>query len=391
MLLRKEGSIMERLKNIVIIWGKDGSNPLGLLRQIHDYAEVIFLLLGRDMNCATRSRFCKKVHKTQSLEQGLEWLLSNFSTVEYKPFILTTGDMVAEYVDNYKDLLEPLFHITGTKEKGLLTTVLDKNVMCKLASRMGFDVPVSVQFKWNSDISEINYPCLLKPDKNHINHKKDFKTKICYSKADLQETLKSVSRDSVFVLQEYIQKDSDSLIYGCRTSSGKTIVAGMLIKKRWDEKGDGSYGFLTGEIPEFIKLDLIENFLAEVGYTGLFSVEYALKGDTAYFMEFNLRNDGTSHYFYQAGVNIPMIWILDTLGKDYSELKQRVQGKEVFMSITDDYINVKNGVLSKLEWENERKKATIFRYKDRSDMAPHYWHITMEKLINVYGKIRRII
>jgi predicted ATP-grasp superfamily ATP-dependent carboligase len=193
------------------------------------------------------------------------------------------------------------------------------------------------------------------------------------------------------VLQEFIQKDADLLIYGCRTNSGKTIVAGTLIKKRWDEKGDGSYGYLTDEKPESIRIELIERFLCEINYTGLFSVEYALKGDTAYFMEFNLRNDGTSHYFYQAGVNIPMIWILDTLGIDYTYLIQSVHGRKIFMSITDDYINVKNGVLSKSDWKKERDEATVFRYKDKQDIAPHYWHIAMEKLIWAYSIIRKII
>jgi predicted ATP-grasp superfamily ATP-dependent carboligase len=310
---------------------------------------------------------------------------------EYKPFIIATGDMVAEFVDNNKKKLEPLFHITGTAEQGLLTRVLDKNYMCKIAARIGFNVPASRQFKWDSDISGIIYPCLLKPDKSHLTHKKDFKTRVCYSETELKETLKTVSKESVFVLQEFIQKDADLLIYGCRTNSGKTIVAGTLIKKRWDEKGDGSYGYLTDEKPESIRIELIERFLCEINYTGLFSVEYALKGDTAYFMEFNLRNDGTSHYFYQAGVNIPMIWILDTLGIDYTYLIQSVHGRKIFMSITDDYINVKNGVLSKSDWKKERDEATVFRYKDKQDIAPHYWHIAMEKLIWAYSIIRKII
>lgn len=382
---------MEKVKNTVIVWGKDGYNALGLLRQLHQCADVVFLLVGRNMNCAARSKYCTNMHQTHTMDEGLEWLLKVFSGATSKPIIITTGDIAAEFVDNNKHILESLFYVTGTKKQGLLTKVLDKNFMCQEARRIGFDVPTSMKCRWDTDISSVNYPCLLKPDKNHSNQHKVFKTKICCSKEELQTTLNTVSRGSVFVLQDYIKKDADALIYGCRTYSGKVIIAGVNIKTRWDKGGDGSFGYISGEIPETIKLDLIEQFLKEIDYVGLFSVEYAMTRDTAYFLEFNLRNDGTSHYFYQAGVNIPVIWILDTLGLDYSAFTKRVPERRVFMALTDDFINVRKGIISKSDWTAERNSATVFRYKDRSDMAPYYWHIFMEKLLSIYNRMRTII
>lgn len=278
---------MERLNNTVIIWGKDGYNALGLLRQLHQYADVVFLLVGRSMNCAVRSKYCTKMHQTHSMEEGLDWLLRTFESAKNKPFIITTGDIAAEFVDNNKHKLESLFYVTGTKEQGLLTKVLDKNFMCKEAANIGFNVPESQQCRWNTDISYVVYPCLLKPDKNHPNHHKDFKTKICLSEVELNETLSTVSKESVFVLQEYIKKDADALIYGCRTFSGVMIVAGILIKTRWDKSGDGSFGYISGDIPKTIQTDLIEQFLRTINYSGLFSVEYAMTKDKAYFLEFN--------------------------------------------------------------------------------------------------------
>lgn len=382
---------MEKVKNTVIVWGKDGYNALGLLRQLHQCADVVFLLVGRNMNCAARSKYCTNMHQTHTMDEGLEWLLKVFSGATSKPIIITTGDIAAEFVDNNKHILESLFYVTGTKEQGLLTKVLDKNFMCKEAANIGFNVPESQQCRWNTDISNVVYPCLLKPDKNHPNHHKDFKTKICLSEVELNETLSTVSKESVFVLQEYIKKDADALIYGCRTFSGVMIVAGILIKTRWDKSGDGSFGYISGDIPKTIQTDLIEQFLRTINYSGLFSVEYAMTKDKAYFLEFNLRNDGTSHYFYQAGVNIPMIWILNTLGIDYSECCLQVQRKQVFMAETDDYVNVRRGIVSKSDWKAQRDSATVFRYKDRFDMAPYYWHIFMNKILSVYNKIRVIV
>ena len=218
--------------------------------------------------------------------------------------------------------------------------------MGNMAQHLGFNVPVSRECKQDTNIGSVTYPCLLKTDKNRVDHQKEFKTKICYSRKELESALKASETDSVFVLQDYIKKDSDALIYGCRTHSGEVKIAGVNVRTRWDSVGNGSFCYTTGAVPELIKVDLVEQFLKEIDYTGLFSVEYALTRDKVYFLEFNLRNDGTSHYFYQAGVDIPMIWILETLGMDYSDFSQRVEGKKVFMAVYDNFSNVREGKLS---------------------------------------------
>lgn len=380
-----------RIPNKVIIWGADDYNPLGLFRQIHRYAEIVFIRDGGAKLCASKSKYCKILHKVNSLEVGMKCLLDNYSSEQYKPFLITSSDLIAEYVDLHKDLLEPYFYITGTKEKGLLTRVLDKNLMGQMAQRIGFDVPASRECKWDTDINSVDYPCLLKPDKNRVDHQKEFKTKICYSREELESTLKAVEKDSVFVLQDYVSKIADALIYGCRTLSGEVIIAGMNWKTRWDSGGNGSFGYTTGVIPETIKLDLIEKCLSEIDYTGLFSFEYAMTKDKAYFLEFNLRNDGTSHYFHQAGVNIPMIWILNTLGMDYSDFPQRVEGQKMFMAVYDDFSNVREGKLPFKEWRKNKREAEIFRYYDKDDKMPYYYNIFVNALRPMRNTILKLM
>ena len=94
---------MNMIPNKVIIWGKDGYNPLGLLRQLHDYADLYFVLVGGVKYCAVKSKFCKHLYKSRSYDDGLEWILRNFKDEKYKPVIITTGDLIAEYVDQQYD------------------------------------------------------------------------------------------------------------------------------------------------------------------------------------------------------------------------------------------------------------------------------------------------
>lgn len=374
--------------NKVIIWGKDGYNPLGLLRELHDVADVTFLLFGGSKLCATKSRYCTNLHPTKRLNEGLEWLLSSYKDEPQKPFIIPTGDLVAEYIDQHKDKLEPYFHLTGTTEQGLLTKVLDKNYMNQLAVECGFLIPQSIPCQWDTDISKVKYPCLLKPNKNRLDHGKEFKTKKCSNEIELKTVLNNVSKKSCFVLQEFVQQQYDALVYGCRTDSGKIVLAGVLMKDRWDT-WDGSHGYMTPELPNCISEQAIERFLSKIDYRGPFSVEFGIHDDRAYFFEFNLRNDGTSHYFYQTGVNIPQIWILDTLGVDYSDLPVKIDGYHDFIAIADDFFNnVTTGNISVKQWRTDKKVATVFRVYDKNDMKPYYYNLMVSALRPVRDKLR---
>ena len=380
------------IPNKVIIWGKDGYNPLGLLRQLHNLADVTFLLYGKPRYCAVKSRYCTSLHKTHSLDEGMDWLLQTYKSENNKPIIIPTGDLVAEFVDQHRDKLLPYFFLTGTREAGLLTKVLDKNYMNQLAQDCGFLIPQSMPCFWDTDISNVNYPCLLKPDKNRLNHVKEFKTTICSNKEELKKILDRVNHDSRFVLQEYIPKQYDALVYGYRVDDSHTVLSGILMKDRWDGCGDGSHGYLSNDIPFSISSKTIEQFLSKIDYQGLFSVEFGILNEKAYFYEFNLRNDGTSHYFYQAGVNIPLLWILDTLGDDRLLYPTKVDGYHEFIAIADDFINVTSGRISLKQWREDKKTATVFRLYDKKDIRPFFYNVgivALRSLKNVITKLNK--
>ena len=361
-------------KIVVIVWGKDGYNPLGLLRQLHNVTEVTFLLHGKQKYCAVKSRYCTNLHKTKTLEEGLDWLISNFKNEKQKPFIITTGDIVAEFVDQNKKILEPYFFLTGTQESGLLTKILDKNNMNQLAMECGFLIPKSMECRWDTDVSTVTYPCILKPNKNRRGLGKEFKTKKCESRDELCKVLNSVSKDSRFVLQEYVPKQYDALVYGCRTLEGEIVIPGVLMKDRWDIGGDGSHGYLTPEIPSSINILAIGKFLSFINYCGLFSVEFGMVDGKAFFYEFNLRNDGTANYFYQAGVNVPLIWIYSLINKECLSIPQKLDGYHDYIAITDDFINVLTARISFRKWMREKRNATVFRLYDKADMKPFHYN-----------------
>jgi len=382
-----------KIRNKVIIWGKDGYNVLGLLRQLHAYAEVYFLMVGGSRFCAVKSKYCKNLVKTSNFDEGLKWLMESFSNEEHKPFIITTGDLAAEYVDQHYDVLSKWFFITGTSQQGLLTKVDDKAYMNNIAVECGFKIPQSIVCNKHTDISRVQYPCILKPLNKHSGHESPFKTKICNDKTELQDVINKIEEGATLLLQEFVPKKADALVYGCRTFGGKVILAGMMVKTRWDgvDSGDGSYGYFLSELPSTVTSESIVAFLEKIDYHGLFSVEYGLTDDVAYFYEFNLRNDGTSNYFSQAGCNVPLIWILDTIGCDYSDLSQKVGDKHIFIAEDDDYNNVKKGVITKEQYKKDLASATVFRRYDPDDMKPYYYNKVLLRIRPVRRYIREIL
>ena len=358
------------MKHKVIIWAADDFNSLGLLRILGENDIDLFFLIKGKRGYAAKSQYCVNFKETSTYQQGYDFLMSNFRGEELKPIIITSGDGISVFIDQHKDDLEQYFIIPGTTEKGILEKYTDKNTMTKLAMDLGIVCPKSMYCQWDTNIDNVSYPCLIKPSHQKPGHYNEFKFKICKNKSELQNTLKMVRHDSEFILQDCIKKEKDLLVYGARLWNGETILAGCFIKDRLAECGSGSYGLLTKDIPMSVDTFKISAFLEKIDYHGLFSFEYGLVKDTAYFFEVNLRNDGTSHYFYQAGANIPLAYVCSCANMDYSSVSTIVTEDSWYIDELFDYENVVNGSISQKQYERDKAKATIYKYWSEKDPKP---------------------
>ena len=240
-----------------------------------------------------------------------------------------------------------------------------------MAERLGFIVPKSRICQYNSNIDDVEFPCLLKPTNQTYGKYNEFKFRVCKDKKSLKNTLRFVRKDSNFILQQYIPKESVALVYGCRTLDGKTYLAGVLEKDRFCDNGDGSHGVLLRNFPSYIPSNLIIKFLESVDFYGLFSVEFLVYKEKAYFIEVNWRNDGTSHLFFQAGANIPLLWVRTCLGESINNISWQVRDRSYFIDEIFDIDNIRRNVVSKEQWRSEREQATVFKYYDVDDLRPY--------------------
>ena len=197
------------IRNKIIIWGVDDYNVMGLLRQLGKFdRDIIFMVYQGLKGCATSSKYCKDYVLIPTLEDGLNYLISNFKNEALKPIIINSNDLIAEYLDANRELLSKYFVVPGTRIPGSLREIDSKAVMTKLAEEIGFSVPKSIEVKWDSNISDVEFPCLLKPTQQTEGRYNEFKFKVCKNHRSLANTLRFVRKESIFILQQFIPKES---------------------------------------------------------------------------------------------------------------------------------------------------------------------------------------
>jgi len=367
----------------VVIWGDDHHNALGLLRMLGGREYDLLLIVSKNNNIATASKYCTRFVVIPGLEDGLKYLIDNYKDKTNKAVLLFTADRYSEMANNHLLQLKDYFYVSGTIEEGSLEQIDDKYAMGEKAVSCGFNIPKTLLLPRDMEKHVDFFPAIIKPCRPVG---KDFKTEVVKNQKELDRTLKKLITGKRYVLQQYISKQADCLVYGCRTLEGKTIIAGACVRNRWSDDGCGSFGYITPELPKGVSDLAIARFLEHINFYGLFSVEYALTDKDAYFYEFNLRNDGTSHLFYQAGANIALAFVKSCFGEETTESIQ-VKSKQYLINEFWDKFNVNDRVITRKQYKEDYKRASIFFYYDPDDMEPY----NVQKAQNTWRSIRRMI
>lgn len=358
----------------VIVFGRSGYNTLGVMRSFHQYGITPFLLIVKSVQL--RSTICSNTVKeykiVDSEEQGVQFLLERQGFVCGKTVIIPTSDKVESELDKAFDVLKEHYIFPNAKIAGRVSHFMNKDVTTAIAAKYGIKVPQTYCISSVNEIpSTLLFPCLIKPQKSIDGSKSEIR--ICDTKEELIRSI-DTSLKHKFLVQEYIQKDFDILLNGCRLlSNGETILQGIFKKFRWSSNGgDGSWGVITSDIEKYIDRNNVESFLRELDYYGPFSMEFGVKDNVPYFFEINLRNDGTSHYFNLLGCHIAVYWSMDALARimGIKPLENKIEYS--FISEFDDFINIFTSNLTLKKWFSDLKNAKIYKYYDRHDNFPFF-------------------
>lgn len=356
-----------------IIWAIDDFNALSLIRQLGqcDNANILFLIIGKK-KYAYKSKYVTKYVETKNLYEGLDYLKANFSSSVRKPVLFTSGDNVMVFLDNHREELDTLIYTPGCVKSGDTEFYTDKYNMWSIAKKVGMVTPACFLISKSDceNLPNISFPCLIKPSHETPGLYNEFKYRVCRNKKELIHTLKYVRNTSCFVVQDYIECENQLLVYGCRTPQKKTVICGSMLVDRYSETGSSSHGIIRQDMFGIMNENLITRFLDEIDYVGLFSFEFGVLNKIAYFFEINLRNDGTSNFFFQSGANAPLYLAYSFLDMDSSEISIKCNEG---MAIDDlyDYENVVKKRITKKEHQRDLENSSYFKYYDSNDVEPY--------------------
>lgn len=364
--------------NKVIVIGTDHYNTLWLIRSLGMggfYVTAVIINPDSNKSFVCKSRYCKESYIVSDFDEMIQ-LLCNLS-FNYKVPVFTNGDTGAVALDESYELLSHkyILHHCNHKQGGIKYW-MDKSNMLSLAEKVGINIPSSLSVDLNRDSLNyelIPFPCLIKPEVSATSSKDTFR--VCNDVEQLKQAVKEIKEDCAKVLiQEYVKRDYEYLVYGVSTSD-EVILPGGLIKvhtcKDTKNLGMASYAYLSDEIPKQLgDFEGIKKMVRKMGYYGLFSIEFMITENKAYFLEINLRNDGTCYFTTQAGVNIPALWASKVLGQKTSNIRKSLVRSRTYGMNEINYIKYTLKTQSIVTSLKEILHARAFSLCKWNDMLP---------------------
>lgn len=384
---------MTKLEENIIIIGGLHHNTLGVIRSLGEDEikpnNMIIVLIGKNINkknIISKSKYTSEenIAYLESDSEIVSWMLEHKQKMKSSCVICCSDGSAEEVIKNQK-LLKDYYLIPGLNMN--VEQLMDKSVQNEIANKVGMNIPkniiVSIDqfFEWNL------FPCITKPIKSvEGGGKADIH--IINTNDELKEVLPTISAKHIEI-QQYVDKEIEYQLIGCSLNAGETIIIpGFTTILR--QPPNTNTGYLKYSPISKLNYDkkAVEDFIKEIGYSGLFSVEFIRdKQGIDYFLEINMRNDGNAYCVKCAGVNLPFIWCASLLGKDITKLKKDISKSVYFIP---DFIDAKMGIESVgfIKWVYQFFAAKSHSLYSVRDMKPflftfkEYLSILIGRLIN---------
>lgn len=367
---------MEQHATIIIV-GVNHVNTLGLIRSVGETGMRPYVIIEPcdPKYCVLRfSKYIHEFHILESKSQLIPTLMAIRVKAQDKPVILCGSDISMSIIDANLDIIGSKFHtfnIRGTQ--GMINRYMDKTMSFNIAREAGFDIintwnPSSKDF----DTSQVKYPCIVKGIKSIESNKSDMT--ICQTQTELNDVL---NKHQGLIIQEYIDKDFELDIVGLSVNHGLNISIGGAVRKIRENIGSQSQYDVLEPLAKYPDIDfsIVKKLVKDIGYEGIFSVEIMHCCNKLYYLEINLRNDGTMYMYTAAGINYAKAWIDYCTGikTDYMEHIQLTRPYYA-MQITD-VSNLLNKSVSPLKWFRQFIKCDTYFVLSRRDIKPFLYQI----------------
>lgn len=363
--------------NEVYVIGGNHHNTLGVVRALGEKGlrPILILVTTENKPFVSYSQYIKKTIQIPQNDLIPDVLLEESKARTSKHVVICCSDASSGVVDINRDALSSFFFLPGSEFQGRITSLMSKRKMADIAQSIGLKTPETC-YGENCGLF-INYaPLIIKPLISMKGSKSDIH--ICYSYDEVKKYTDELGAENVQI-QQFIDKDFEYQLIGCSTSK-EVIIPGVSKILRPCKGSNTSFLHYTPIEEGFCEIEKCKEFVRRTGYHGLFSLEFLrAKSGQDFFMEINFRNDGNAICVTEAGMNLPFIWYLDCIGKDYTE----ETNKEIIpVYVMPDMAELKLLVtrqISLREYVGDFKKTNRFMEYDKKDPKP-FWRLIRREL-----------
>lgn len=391
------------MKQKVVIIGHGYTSRLGLIRSLSELdceitviAMVFSNAFGRFIRlegCKPVDCYSKYVHKVYYCnvkdEQGLISILINkCKATDQKVILIPDSDFSASVIDNHQDELKEHFLFPNIKGiPGQVEYWMNKSVQKELARRVGLNVAkgdVLLVEDGNYLVpASVTYPCFTKALATISGGKRFLRR--CDNAEMLKKVLDEVGRKykTKVLIEEYKRIDKEYAVVGF--SDGKAVtIPGVIefITNSLSHFGIAREGRIN-PINGFEDIvDKFKRFVLEIGFCGLFDIDFYESDSILYFSELNLRFGGSGYAVTKMGVNLPGMLVRYFKGEQY-DMSQLIHTSSNYINermCLDDYVT---GYLSWDDYNGIINNVDIRFIHDDNDPGP-------QRVFNFYSHLQFI-
>lgn len=376
----------------VVIIGHGYTSRLGIIRSLADSGcEIIVVSMvfhgwmgrmirfegGKPIDCC--SKYVSRYYYCQAKDKNglIRLLLEKCTDPDQKTILIPDSDFSAAVVDNNKDLLRERFVFPNIDDyQGSVIHWMDKTVQKEHARKIGLNVAEGVIVEIKNGQYElpenISYPCFTKPLAT-ISGGKQFLRR-CGSEADLLRVLDKVAGmlNTNVLVEDYKHIDTEYAVVGF--SDGKNVVIPAIIEFIVNSKSH--FGIARQGIVKPVDgfeeiLSKFREYVAGVGFHGLFDIDFYESGGKMYFGEMNFRFGGSGYAVTRMGVNLPDMLVRSFRGESFENFSGTVSGTATYVNermCIDDWSFYH---ITEKECRNILSSADIHFVYDNSDPRPH--------------------
>lgn len=364
-------SCEKNMSDYAIVVGNAHFNSLGIARSLGEKGISVVFINSSDSFGAENSKYTLKTyHRTpeDDIEDVIDEIIEDFGG---KPVLYPCSDEDAALIDGKYESLKNKVHCPGCC--GKINDYMDKEEMCRLASEVGFNVPlsltVSVDDSGKKEAEKFGLPCIFKPLKSVDGTKEDIT--ICKTKAELSKAVEKFwcadTKYKKILIQQFVEgeKNISVDIAGYKVRGKKARVFAQIDKIREFPENCGSTTFCKVKpYSGIVSLDVIDSVLEKMDFEGIFDFDIKLVDSIPYFVEVNLRNGAVSYGYTVAGFNIPYFYFKELLCESFEETKI---SETIMMCERNDLEFVLRRKISIISWLKDVARTDVMAVFNRKD------------------------